>query len=173
MQPPAHLLPVRVHVCRVLVVAVCSVLPLAGCGERDPTGPAPGAYVAPETYEIEITGHDFRWRVRYPGLDGRLGTADDAFGERHVHVPSHARVRLHLRSDDYVYGFTLPHLDLKEIAVPDLHYTLEFEGAEAGTYELRGHQMCGYTHPELIGTLVVETPEDFQSTLDGLRANGS
>jgi heme/copper-type cytochrome/quinol oxidase subunit 2 len=129
-----------------------------GCGDE---GADAGAYEVTCPLEIEITGSRFHWRVRYPGRDGRLHTADDPIGDGEVHVPVGTRTRLLLRSEDYVYTLALPHLGLKEIAVPDLDFQLDFDASQSGTFELRGDQMCGYAHADLIGKLVVGTAESY------------
>ena len=132
--------------------------------ESVPEEPAPSAPLL-----IEVTGDDFNWYHRYPGTDGELRTEDDVVAIRNVHVPVNTKTTLELHSKDYVYTFALPHLGLKEIAVPDMTFSLEFEEDTPGTYELRGDQLCGYSHPDLIGKLVVETQQDFVSWLENLK----
>jgi len=149
-----------------LLLLVAGLAPACGV-------PADPVYTVPDRLEIEVVGDAFHWEVHYPGPDGRLGTADDMIGAQDVHIPSTAHATIHLRSRDYIYTFALPHLGLKEIAVPDLEYSLEFEAGKAGRYELRGDQMCGYTHPDLIGTLIVESPEEFLDTLRKLGERNS
>lgn len=140
-----------------LSVAVCALLFVAApaCDQREQT-PFPSPYV------IEVTGSDFRWDLRYPGDDGRLHTGDDLCAERHIHVPANSRIRLELRSEDYLYQLGFPGLGLKEIAVPDLEFSMEFESGDPGTHELLGGQFCGYTHPDLKGELVVLPPAEFR-----------
>ena len=174
MQASAHPRRLRAPTRFATLASACiALLVCVACGRSEPAPEEPSAYTVPDAYEIEVTGHDFRWHVRYPGRDGKLGTDDDVFGDRHVRVPRGKRVRMHLRSEDYVYSLALPQLGLKEIAVPDLRYALELADVEVGTYELRGAQMCGYTHPELIGTLVVEPLPDFIAALERMQVSGS
>ena len=135
--------------------------------------PVDTTYVIPDHLEIAVVGDGYQWEIRYPGPDGELWTADDQFGAHDVHLPSNVHATIHLRSRDYIYTFALPHLDLKEIAVPDLEYHLEFDANDKGRFELRGDQMCGYTHPDLIGTLVVESPEEYVAALRNLPKQGS
>ncbi len=150
------------------LLATAALLVCTACGDGAPPAVDAAAYAVPEVLEIQVTGHAFRWQVRYPGRDGKLGTADDLTGERDIHVPRNTRVRLHLRSADYVYSLALPHLGLKEIAVPDLAYELEFAGGAGGTYELRGDQLCGYTHPDLIGKLIVASAPVYAATVHAM-----
>ena len=122
-----------------------------------------------EPYTVQVTGRDFNWYICYPGPDDQLGTEDDIHDRRHLHLPQHTKVRLQLRSDDYVYSLSFPHWNAKEIAVPELSFQLEFETHDAGTFELRGNQMCGYTHPDLLGRLTVHSHAAFDAWLDQRR----
>lgn len=143
---------------RLLLLGLASTLFVA-CSAPTP------AQRLPTPYRVRVTGHGFHWFIRHSGLDGELDTADDVLGERELRLPAATSLRLDLRSDDYVYTFALPHLDRREIAVPDLAYGLQFEVAAAGHYPIRGSQMCGYTHPSLMGELVVVSPAEFVAWL--------
>ena len=115
--------------------------------------------------EVRVTGEDYEWHVAYPGPDDRLDTPDDIVTRRHVHLPAETSVRLQLRSRDYVYSLALPHLQLREIAVPELAFALEFPSGPVGRHELMGDQLCGSAHPLLEGELIVEPPERFERWL--------
>lgn len=118
---------------------------------------------------VEITGSEYQWHLRYPGDDGQLGTDDDILAVRHPHVPVNRETRFRLNSQDYLYTFAIPSLNLNELVVPDLTFTLKFLVNEIGKLEFRGDQFCGYTHPELSGTLIVESQEDFEKWLETMR----
>jgi cytochrome c oxidase subunit II len=115
--------------------------------------------------EVRVTGAGYQWTIRYAGPDGRLDTADDVVTRRHLHLPARSRVRLELASEDFVYSFSLPALDVSDLAVPGRPFLLMFETESAGTSRVMGDQMCGFTHPELMGDLIVQRPEEFQSWL--------
>ena len=119
------------------------------------------ATATPQTLTIDVTAQDYRWHLAYPGPDGVLGSSDDVLAQRDIHVPSHTHVVLRLHSRDFVYKLRLPHVPTSEIAVPDQEFAIEFESGPPGHHELRGDQFCGFSHPELIGTLHVESPEEF------------
>jgi len=119
-------------------------------------------------FELRVTGDEYRWRVRYPGPDGDLDTADDLLTWRHLHLPAGAEIVIELESVDYVYTFYVPELDIMEPAVPDSPYVLDFESGPAGQHDLLGSQMCGYTHPQLLGDVVVHAPGELDRWLAGL-----
>ena len=128
---------------------------VSGC-HRGEAGLSASSVLAEGPLTIDVTGDQYNWIVRYPGGDGQHETDDDRYTLRHVHVPADTDVTLRLFSRDYVYTLSLPHLKLREIAVPDLVFKLAFRTGQPGTFALRGDQMCGFSHSNLIGTLIVE-----------------
>ena len=116
----------------------------------------------PEPLHIQITGEEYTWQFRYPGPDGALQTDDDVIKPgKELHLPLGLAVELELTSRDYIYTFALPHLDLHQVAVPDLTFALAFTPREAGAFAFVGDQMCGFEHESLNGRVVIEPPAAF------------
>lgn len=107
------------------------------------------------TITVEVTGDEFNWYFRYPGEDGKLGTADDKTSMQNLYLPDNANVTLDLKSKDYVYNFALPDVSKKEIAVPDLAFNLKFKTNDTSTWVLLGDQFCGFSHETLIGKVYI------------------
>ena len=100
------------------------------------------ADVAPdeEVLEIEATGYQFAWHLRYPGEDGLLGTRDfrkitatnplgqvweddknlDDFHPDRIVLPVGKKVRVRITSRDVLHNFYLPHFRVKMDAVPGM-----------------------------------------------------
>ncbi len=93
-----------------------------------------------EYIEIEATGYQFAWAIRYPGPDGKLGTknyklitglnplgqdwtdeknVDDIHADKIV-LPVNKKVRVRITSRDVLHNFFLPHFRLKMDAVPGM-----------------------------------------------------
>lgn len=94
-----------------------------------------------EFIEIEATGYQFAWDIRYPGPDGKIGTKqfelidpafnplgmdftdpkthDDFIADRIV-LPVNKQVRVRITSKDVLHNFYLPHFRVKMDAVPGL-----------------------------------------------------
>ena len=119
---------------------------------------------------VEVTGREFQWHIRYPGPDGRLGTGDDIRALGDVHVPVHTEVTVRLTSEDFVYTFWLPHIEAKEIAVPEMFFSIAFETDSTGVFDLLGDQLCGYAHEGLIANMVVQSRTDFEAWLSRKKA---
>ena len=161
---PTH--PSILRVLRKTLAIIASTGFFNGCG-TEPVEKAP-RFWKPDpdrSYVVLITGRNFNWHIRYPGPDDKLGTEDDIHARRHLHLPEGTKVRLQLASDDYIYSLALPDWNLKEIAVPDLSFSLELETGNMGEFDLLGNQMCGYTHPNLIGHLTIQSHTDFNDWL--------
>ena len=118
---------------------------------------------SPSPLTIEARGEKRAWHFRYPGDDGLLGNADDRTSTGVLTLPKGAEIVLQLRSRDYIYVFSCPDLALKEIAVPDLEYALQFTASETGTHELVMDPMCGFRLPpgQSMGTLEIVRPKSF------------
>ena len=93
-----------------------------------------------EFIEIEGTGYQFAWHLRYPGEDGKLGTKNykkingvnplgqvwtdeknlDDFHPSEVVLPVGKQVRVRITARDVLHNFYLPHFRVKMDAVPGL-----------------------------------------------------
>lgn len=162
-----RILPIVAFAALLTVSAGCSNTSDPVSDSRSPTSLGlPSIPVAiHEPYCIEVTGHEYRWEVRYPSADGLLATDDDLLAVRNVHVPQGTDVVLLLKSLDYVYVMELPQFGLKEMAIPTLEFRMSFHPREAGQFALLGDELCGDPHPELKGHLIVEPREDFLNWL--------
>jgi cytochrome c oxidase subunit 2 len=130
----------------------------------------------------EITARQFQWVIRYPGPDGRLRTKDDLVTVNDLHLvrsqpeteegPALKNTALiYLKSDDVLHSFFLPHMRIKQDAVPGLTIPVWFDVDTAGSYELVCAELCGWGHYKMRGKVTVhETQEEFQEWLDGALA---
>jgi len=91
--------------------------------------------------EIEATGYQFAWDLRYPGPDGKLGERDykqinpanntlgqvwsdpkniDDFLPTELVLPKGKKVRVRITAKDVLHNFYLPHFRVKMDAIPGL-----------------------------------------------------
>src|SRR3954469_25116554 len=92
----------------------------------------------------EVNASQFDWRFRYPGADGKLGTADDIENPFEFVVPVHEEVLFILRSRDVIHSFFVPYFRLKQDAVPGMAIPVWFEATQEGTYDLVCAELCGW-----------------------------
>lgn len=93
-----------------------------------------------EYLEIEATGYQFGWAMRYPGPDGKIGEKDfqkitglnplgqnwedekniDDFHASEIYLPVNKKIRVRITSKDVLHNFYLPHFRVKMDAVPGM-----------------------------------------------------
>src|SRR5713101_4974763 len=155
---------------------------------------APGLFVwnqfvtVPEgASEVEVIGQQWLWSFRLPGKDGRLGTSDtrnvssdnplglnpnDPNGQDDVvieggelHLPLGKPVKVLLRSIDVVHDFYVPQFRAKMDLMPGLVTYFWITPIRTGTFEILCAGFCGVGHPQMRGSVVVETESDYQTWL--------
>ncbi|HND56246.1 MAG TPA: hypothetical protein PLV92_27705, partial [Pirellulaceae bacterium] len=96
---------------------------------------------------IEAISHNGAWRFRYgdPSRGGasRGGTAREFESFNSLRLPLGVDVRLLVTSLDNVCSFSVPELQLKRIAVPELVYSLDFKTDRAGVFRIEPDTLCG------------------------------
>lgn len=147
-----------------------------------------------DAISIEVTGQQFMWNIRYPGDDGEFGRtnvaliddtsnplgidpddpagADDLVTINEMAVPVERPVRLRLRSKDVIHSFFLPHLRVKQDAVPGMTPEVQFVPTREGTFEIACTELCGLGHYRMQGVLRVMSDADFRQWLEDQRAAG-
>ncbi|WP_426669061.1 cytochrome c oxidase subunit II [Mucilaginibacter sp. McL0603] len=96
---------------------------------------------------IDVTGHQFAWEIRYPGKDGKLGTVnyqlytannilgvnfkdrnsfDDLKADTLV-LPVNQTIRINIHAQDVIHSVYLPHFRVQMNAVPGLPTFFKFK----------------------------------------------
>lgn len=142
---------------------------------------------APASMQVEVTGRQFQWYFRYPGVDATFGAtqpeliepasgnplgliADDAHSRDDIVaselvLPVNREVDLSLRAQDVIHGFFIPAMRLKQNAVPGQALHIHFTPVATGLYPILCSQVCGLGHARMQARLRVVSPEDFQTWL--------
>ena len=114
---------------------------------------------------VEVMGTQFDWRIRYPGPDGVIGTIDDIFDVKVLHLPINEEILVALKSRDVLHSFFLPNLRIKQDAVPGSKIPVWFRATEAGEFDLVCAELCGWGHYKMKGQLVLQSREEFDAWL--------
>src|SRR5438552_3568933 len=135
---------------------------------------------------VHAIGQQFNWNFHLPGADGQFGKRDIAFlsnsnplgldpndpagkddivvnGE--LHVPVDRPVIIDVSSKDVIHNFALPNMRIAQDAIPGQIIPMWFKPIKSGTYDIVCGQLCGLGHYGMKGTLVVDTPQDYQAWL--------
>lgn len=73
-----------------------------------------------ESVVVQVFPRQFEWHFRYAGADGRFGGRDDVLVQNTMVVPVGRKILVKLRSRDVIHSYYLPHMRVKQDAVPGL-----------------------------------------------------
>jgi len=105
---------------------------------------------------IYVVGKQWMWKAEHPGGQHEINA---------LHVPTGRAIQLTLISQDVFHSFSIPAFRVKREAIPGRYTTVWFEATEPGTYHLFCTQYCGTNHSQMVGDVVVMTPEDYKRWL--------
>lgn len=101
----------------------------------------------PASLNVDITGHQFAWELRYPGADGKLGktsyklvtginkvgvdfkdkSAYDDLQVDTMYLPVGKSIRLNIHAQDVIHSVYMPHFRVQLNAVPGLPTYFKFK----------------------------------------------
>ena len=105
---------------------------------------------------IYVVGKQWMWKAEHPGGQHEINS---------LHIPLGRPVQLTLISQDVFHSFSIPAFRVKREAIPGRYTTVWFEATQTGTFHLFCTQYCGTDHSQMIGEVVVMTPEDYKKWL--------
>jgi cytochrome c oxidase subunit II len=135
---------------------------------------------------VHVVAQQFNFNFHLPGPDGRFGRRsmdlvtdsnplgldptdpagkDDIVTSGELHIPVNRPVIAELSSKDVIHDFCVPSMRIAGDAIPGSLIPIWFTPIKTGTYEVVCGQLCGLGHYGMRGTLVVDTPADYQAWL--------
>jgi cytochrome c oxidase subunit 2 len=137
---------------------------------------------------VNVTGYQWGWEFQYskPGPNPQVncqtspqdcvtvetapGAAPSALAQPYTSsiypqlvLPADETVRVFLRSDDVIHGFYIRAFNFSRYAQPPLTNSFEFHPTTLGVYPGQCTQYCGLYHSEMLFSVRVDTPAQFQT----------
>jgi cytochrome c oxidase subunit II len=119
----------------------------------------------PNALQIDVTGHQWWWEVRYPDAQPShsVTTANE------IHIPVGRSVKLVLESRDVIHSFWVPALHGKLDLIPGRKNELFLRADRAGIYGGQCAEFCGLEHAKMGLVVVAEPAEVFEAWLERMR----
>jgi cytochrome c oxidase subunit II len=107
--------------------------------------------------EIEVTGNQWWWNVRYVNVDPSrsLRTANE------LHLPAGVPVHITLKSNDVIHSLWIPNLAGKQDLIPGRTADLTLRPLRIGLFRAQCAEFCGMQHARMALDVIVESPTDF------------
>lgn len=111
-------------------------------------------------YEITATARQWSWTFSYPNGAQEF--------DQILHVPVNVPIQINLRSEDVLHALFIPAFRVKMDAVPEKNTGIWFQATETGEYPLYCAEYCGKEHSQMVGTVIVYEPDEFDAVIDEL-----
>jgi cytochrome c oxidase subunit II len=106
--------------------------------------------------QIYVVGKQWMWKMQHP--EGR-------WENNELHVPVGRAVKLTMTSTDVIHSFFVPAFRLHQDVIPGSYTELWFKPTQVGAYHLFCAQFCGTLHSQMIGTVYVMDPAEYEQWL--------
>ncbi len=107
--------------------------------------------------KIYVIAKQWMWKVEHAGGQREI----DA-----VHLPAGRPIELVMTSEDVIHDFSAPAFRIKHDVLPDRYETLWFTADRPGIYHLFCTQLCGTSHAQMVGEIVVMPGAEYQRWLE-------
>jgi cytochrome c oxidase subunit 2 len=108
---------------------------------------------------VEIIGHQWFWEYRYPGHNV-------VFANEPLVIPAGKIVAADLTSIDVIHSWFVPEFGVKMDANPGRVNHTWFQVEKPGTYNGQCAELCGVLHGDMMITVNVLSPEEFERWLE-------
>ena len=109
--------------------------------------------------EIQVTGHQWWWQVRYP--DAQVTTANE------IHIPIGQPVEIRATSTDVLHSLWIPQLSGKLDLMPDRQASMVIQASQPGIFRGECAEFCGVQHAHMNLIVVADSAEQFTQWLGG------
>ena len=129
----------------------------------------PDAQVA---HFIDVEGFQWSWQFNYKDAgDYKSATVTGTPAQPPtLYLPLGENVRFTLTANDVVHGFWIPAFMIQMQNLPGVTNQLEFSANKLGTFPGRCNILCGRNHSQMLFTVKVVTPSEYQTYIQGLVA---
>ena len=122
-------------------------------------------------HEITVKGIQWSWQFGYPEAGPKAIVTGTPAQPPTLVVPLGKRVRYTLTSNDVVHGFWIPAFMIQMQNVPGVVNHLEFTANKLGEFPGRCNLLCGRNHSQMIFTVKVVTPAQYDAYLETLKGS--
>ena len=121
---------------------------------------------------IDVEGFQWSWQFNYKDAgDYKSATVTGTPAKPPtLYLPLGENVRFTLTANDVVHGFWIPAFMIQMQNLPGVTNQLEFSANKLGTFPGRCNILCGRNHSQMLFTVKVVTPSEYQTYIQGLVA---
>jgi cytochrome c oxidase subunit 2 len=120
-------------------------------------------------HEITVEGIQWSWQFGYPEAGPNAVVTGTPEQTPTLVVPLGERVRYTITSNDVVHGFWIPAFMIQMQNLPGVTNHLEFTANKLGEFPGRCNILCGRNHSQMLFTVKVVTPDQYDAYLETIK----
>lgn len=123
-------------------------------------------------HEIVVNGFQWSWQFTYLDAGNDVTFTGTPAKPPVLVVPQGERVRYTIVSNDVVHGFWIPEFMIQMQNLPGVTNRLEFTANKLGDFPGRCNILCGRNHAQMLFTVRVVTPAQYETYIANLKLEG-
>jgi cytochrome c oxidase subunit 2 len=124
-------------------------------------------------HDITVNGIQWSWQFTYKDAGEKATVTGTPANPPVLYMPLGETVRFTITASDVVHGFWIPAFMIQIQNLPGVTNHLEFTANKLGEFPGRCNILCGRQHSQMLFTVKVVTPAEYQSYIDGLKAGAT
>ena len=128
---------------------------------------------SPVQHEISVNGFQWSWQFGYTEAGEEAVVTGTPAQPPTLYLPQGEKVRFTLTATDVVHGFWIPAFMIQMQNLPGETNELQFTANKLGEFPGRCNILCGRNHSQMLFTVKVVTPEQYQNYLDSLKVSAA
>ena len=121
--------------------------------------------------EVNIGVVGFQWNWTFNYVDEEVSVTGVPGQPAQLVLPTNTSVRFTETSPDVIHSFWVPAFLFKRDVIPGRANTFELTITKEGEYIGRCAELCGEKHAGMNFSVLVVSPEEYESYIEGLQAN--
>ncbi|NDE71337.1 MAG: cytochrome c oxidase subunit II [Actinobacteria bacterium] len=124
-------------------------------------------------HDITVNGIQWSWQFTYKEAGEKATVTGTPAQPPVLYMPLGEKVRFTITASDVVHGFWIPAFMIQIQNLPGVTNKLEFTANKLGEFPGRCNILCGRQHSQMLFTVKVVTPAEYDSYLQTLKAGAT
>ena len=124
-------------------------------------------------HDITVNGIQWSWQFTYKDAGDKATVTGTPANPPVLYMPLGEKVRFTLTASDVVHGFWVPAFMIQMQNLPGVTNKLEFTANKLGEFPGRCNILCGRQHSQMLFTVKVVTPAEYDSYIQTLKAGAT
>ena len=123
----------------------------------------------PPAHSIHVNAIQWSWQFTYDDATSKPTVTGTPEQPPVLVVPLGEKVRYTLTASDVVHGFWIPEFMIQMQTIPGVENHIEFTANKLGEWPGRCNILCGRAHSQMLFTVKVVTPAEYQNYINSLK----